>query len=57
MFEICSDFSKKGFKIYYFLLYSKNAKKWPNHFISGNRFKKGQMEIMVSIGLCFHQYF
>ncbi len=43
MFEICSDLSKIGLKIYYFCQHSKKAKKmakWPNHFISGKQFQK-----------------
>ena len=44
MFEICSDLSKTGLKIYYFCQHSKKAKKkmakWPNHFISGKQFQK-----------------
>ncbi len=30
MFEICSDLSKIGIKIYYFCQHSKKARKWPN---------------------------
>jgi len=30
MFEICSDLSKSGFKIFIFLSTFKKAKKWPN---------------------------
>jgi len=37
MFEICSDLSKIGLKIYYFCQHSKG----PNHFISGKQFQKG----------------
>jgi len=39
MIEICSDLSKIGLKV------KKGQKmaKWPNHFISGKQFQKGQM--------------
>ncbi len=40
MFEICSDLSKTGLKIYSFVNIQKKAKKWPNHFISGKQFQK-----------------
>jgi hypothetical protein len=43
MFEICSDLSKTGLKIYSFCQHSKKAKKmakWPNRFISGKQFPK-----------------
>jgi len=46
MFEICSDLSKTGLKLYYFCQQSKRAKKWPNgqtiSFLA-NSFKKGQI--------------
>ncbi len=43
MFEICSDLSKTGLKIYSFVNIQKRPKmaKWPNHFISGKQI--GQM--------------
>jgi hypothetical protein len=46
MFEICSDLSKTGLKIYYFCQHSKKAKKWPNDqtfIFLANSFKKGQI--------------
>jgi len=46
MFEICSDLSKTGLKIYSFCQHSKKAKKWPNGQIIlflANSFKKGQI--------------
>jgi len=46
MFEICSDLSKTGLKIYYFCQHSKKAKKWPNgqaFLFLANSFKKGQI--------------
>jgi len=45
MFEICSDLSKTGLKIYSFCQHSKKAKKWPNGrtiLFLANSFKKGQ---------------
>jgi len=47
MFEICSDLSETGFKIYYFCQYSKKAKKWPNGqiiLILANSFKKANWQ-------------
>ncbi len=44
--KFCSDFSKTGYKIYYFPQHSKMAK-WPNYFISGKQFQKGQMATLV----------
>jgi len=46
MFEICSDLSKTGLKIYFFCQHSKKAKKRPNGQIFlflANKFKKGQI--------------
>ena len=46
MFEICSDMSKTGLKIYFFRQHSKKAKKWPNGktiLFLANSFKKGQI--------------
>jgi len=46
MFEICSDLSKTGLKIYSFCQHSKKAKKWPigqTILFLANSFKKGQM--------------
>ncbi len=43
MFEICSDFSKTGLKLYYFCQHSKKAKKWTNGqtiLFLANTFKK-----------------
>jgi hypothetical protein len=43
MFEISSDLSKTGLKIYYFCQHSKKGQKmakWPNHYISGKQFQK-----------------
>ncbi len=40
MFEIYSDLSKIGLKIYYFYKHSNKAKKLPNHFISGKLVQK-----------------
>ncbi len=48
MFEICSDLSKIGLKIYCFCQYLKKAK-WSNYFISGKQFQKGQMATLPSI--------
>ena len=50
MFEICSDLSKTGLKIYFFCQHSKKAKKWPNgqkKLFLANRFKKGQMATLL----------
>jgi len=49
MFEICSDLSKTGLKLYYLCQHKKGQKmaKWPNQFISGKRFKKGQMATLT----------
>jgi hypothetical protein len=46
MFEICSNLSKTGIKMYYFCQYSIKAKKLPNFqniSILASIFKKGQM--------------
>jgi len=42
MFEICSDLSKTGLKLYYFFNIQKRPKmaKWQKHFISGKQFQK-----------------
>jgi len=47
MFEICSDLSKTGLKIYSFCQYSKKAKKWPNGqtiLYLANSFKKAKWQ-------------
>jgi len=52
MFEICSDLSKIGLKIYYFCQHSKQAKKWPNDqtiLFLANSFKKGQMATLTGL--------
>jgi len=46
MFEICSDLSKTGLKIYSFCQHSKKAKKWTNDqtiLFLANSFKKGRI--------------
>jgi hypothetical protein len=51
-FEICSNLSKTGLKIYHFCQHSKKAKEWPNGqtiLFLANNIKKGQMATLVRI--------
>jgi len=45
MLEICSDLFKHALKHIFFVNIQKRPKngQWPNHFISGKQFQKGQI--------------